>query len=106
MENTEIILIEEIQFFEDTYCVIKHWVDTLNKTVICAGLDGDYSRTSFGDMYKLYPISDKINKISSLCIKCGDETNAPFTNRKIHNNYSQRLKVVMIFMKLCVENII
>ena len=90
LDKTDVILIEELQFFKDAYEVIKYWVDVLKKTIICAGLDGDYTRSTFGEIYKLYPLCDKIEKISALCKKCGDGTNAPFTNR-LTKNYTQTL---------------
>jgi len=86
LENTEVIIIEELQFFEDAYDVILHWCDNLNKIVICGGLDGDFMRKSFGDVLRLIPHAEKVTKLSALCKKCGDGTLAHFTKRKTENN--------------------
>jgi len=78
--ETDVIIIEELQFFEDAFEYVVKWCDS-GKIVICAGLDGDYLRNPFGDVLRLIPHSDKVTKLNSLCKKCGDGTLAHFTKR-------------------------
>ena len=80
-ENSEVIIIEELQFFNDAFETITDWCDNKNKIVIAAGLDGDFERKSFGDVLQLIPHAEKITKLSALCKKCGDGTLAHFTKR-------------------------
>ena len=80
-KHADVIIIEELQFFEDCYITIIDFVEKHNKTVICAGLIGDYMRRPFGDVYKLLPIADEIMHIKALCSICKDGTVAPFTKR-------------------------
>lgn len=40
--ESDVILIDEIQFFKDCFSVIQLLVESLNKIVIISGLDGDY----------------------------------------------------------------
>jgi len=76
-----IIIIEELQFFENAFAYIKKWVDEDDKIVIAAGLDGDFNREPFGDVLKLIPIADEVKKLSAFCKRCGDGTPAHFTKR-------------------------
>ena len=99
--NSSVILIEELQFFEDSFDIIKDWVDKKSKIVICAGLDGDFKRENFGNMYKLYPLCDKITKINALCKKCGNGTPALFTNRIINNNNQMMIGGNEIYESVC-----
>jgi thymidine kinase len=80
-EKVDVIIIEELQFFNDAYDIIINWCDNYNKIVVAAGLDGDFMRNPFGDVLKLIPHAEKITKLSALCKKCGDGTLAHFTKR-------------------------
>lgn len=81
-----IIIIEELQFFNNAYEFITYAADNDNKYIIAAGLNGDYKRNIFGDMYKLIAHADKIKKLSALCIYCNDGTKAHFTLKKTNND--------------------
>jgi len=78
--DADIIIIEELQFYNDAYFVICNILDNSNKIIICAGLDGDYKRNPFGDVVKLIPHAEKVKKLSALCKYCGDK--ASFTKLK------------------------
>ena len=82
--NIDVIIIEELQFFDDAYDIIIDWCDNKNKIVIAAGLDGDFKRMPFGDVLRLIPHAEKITKLSALCKKCGDGNHAHFTKRIIN----------------------
>lgn len=86
LELNDVIIIEELQFFNDAFDNIIEWCDRLNKIVICGGLDGDFMRNPFGDVLKLIPHAEKITKLNALCKKCGDGTLAHFSKRIILNN--------------------
>jgi thymidine kinase len=86
LNNCDVIIIEELQFFSDAYDVIIDWCDNHHKIVIAAGLDGDFLREPFGDVLRLIPHAEKINKLSALCKKCGNGTTAHFSKRIIKNN--------------------
>lgn len=82
-QKSEIIIIEELQFFSDAYEKITEWLDKHNKTIIAAGLISDYLRQPFGDVIKLIPHAEEIIKLNALCKKCKDGTKASFTRRII-----------------------
>ncbi len=79
--NADIIIIEELQFFSDAFDFISNTVDTTHKTVIAAGLSGDFKRNEFGDVLKLIPHADSLTQLSAYCLRCGDGTLANFTKR-------------------------
>jgi thymidine kinase len=73
--------IDEGQFFPDLYTIVKKLVDIHRKHVVVSGLDGDSNRNMFGDIIKLIPISDSVDKLSAYCNKCNNGTIAPFTKK-------------------------
>ena len=86
IELHDVIIIEELQFFEAAYINIVKMVDNFKKHVICAGLDGDFNRQPFGDVLRLIPHCDDIIKLKALCKKCGDGTPALFSKRIVNND--------------------
>jgi thymidine kinase len=65
----DVVLINEAQFFEDLYdCVIDMLKE--NKKVYVSGLDGDFERKKFGQILDLFPLCDKVTKLTSLCSLC------------------------------------
>jgi len=73
------IFINEAQFFSDLKeCVIK-LVEEYNKHVIICGLDCDYKRDKFGDMWDLIPYADSIVKLKGICNICSNPS--LFTHR-------------------------
>jgi len=83
LKNTDIIIVEELQFFKDAFITIQYWVDELGKTVIAAGLDGDYERKPFGDVLRLIPHADEVTKLKALCAFCKDGTPGIFSLGKL-----------------------
>jgi thymidine kinase len=77
--NSEVILIDEGQFFTDLYDWVKFVLDNYNKNIYIAGLDGDINRNKFGGILDLVPLCDKITKFKSLCSICKNGTKAIFT---------------------------
>lgn len=81
-EKSRVILINEVQFFgEELVDVVCRLVDVLGKRVYLFGLDGDYRRKPFGHILSLIPKCDKIEKLSALCMKCGNGELAIFSQR-------------------------
>ncbi|KAJ9686864.1 hypothetical protein PVL29_015634 [Vitis rotundifolia] len=91
-EKLEVIGIDEAQFFEDLYDFCCEVADHDGKTVIVAGLDGDYLRRSFGSVLDVIPLADSVTKLTARCELCGKR--AFFTLRKIER-CRQNLLVVL-----------
>ena len=82
-KNADIIMIEEAQFFKDLFTFTTLSVDKYDKTVVVAGLDGDYKRQAFGDLLKLIPYADEVVKLVAICKHCNNK--AIFTKRIVDN---------------------
>ncbi len=81
LDQIDIVLINEGQFFEDIVPWVKHMVDSQSKQVYICGLDGDFRREKFGSLLDLVPFCDKITKLTAVCGRCKDGTRAIFTHR-------------------------
>lgn len=79
--DNDFIFIDEGQFFTDLVDNVLTWVNKYNKSVYVFGLDGDFKRELFGDVIKLIPHCDEIEKLKALCVMCKDGTEALFTHR-------------------------
>jgi len=80
LRNSDVILINEGQFFPDLYDVVLDMLENNKKVYIC-GLDGDFERKKFGAILDLIPLCDKVNKLTSLCSLCRDGTRGIFSMR-------------------------
>jgi thymidine kinase len=78
--NSQVVLINEGQFFEDLYECVESLLKNGKKVYIC-GLDGDFERKKFGDILNLIPLCDKVTKLASLCSICKDGTPGIFSMR-------------------------
>lgn len=78
--NSEVILINEGQFFSDLQEFVKKMLKIDKKIYVC-GLDGDFERKKFGQILDLIPLCDKVTKLTSLCNICKNGTHAIFSKR-------------------------
>ena len=69
--DTEVVLIEEAQFFDDSIVALVVELADSGRDVICAGLDQDFRRQPFGPMPKLLSAADEVIKLRAICMKCG-----------------------------------
>jgi thymidine kinase len=101
LHKSNVILINEGQFFDDLFEVV---IDMLknNKTVYVCGLDGDFERKKFGQIIDLIPYCDKVNKITSLCSICKNGKFAIFSLR-ITNEKEQTLIGSENYVPVCRE---
>jgi thymidine kinase len=68
----DIIGIDESQFFDDLYEIVKLWVSK-DKNVVISGLISDAFMKPFGEIYKLIPCADKVVQVHSICKECLSE---------------------------------
>jgi thymidine kinase len=69
LRSSDVILINEGQFFSDLYDVVIDMVNNNKKVYIC-GLDGDFERNKYGQILDIIPLCDKVEKLTSLCSIC------------------------------------
>lgn len=79
--QSQVIFIEEAQFFPDLKEFVLLAVERLNKKVYVFGLDGDFQRKPFGQILDLIPYCDKVVKLKAICSICQDGTEGIFTKR-------------------------
>ncbi|XP_071689741.1 thymidine kinase a-like [Rutidosis leptorrhynchoides] len=94
----EVIGIDEAQFFEDLYDFCIKAADDDGKTVIIAGLDGDYLRRSFG-VLDIIPVADSVTKLKARCELCGKP--ASFTLRKTEETERELVAGADVYMPVC-----
>lgn len=80
MNASEVILINEGQFFNDLYENVLQML-TLGKQIYVCGLDGDFERKKFGQILDLIPLCDKVTKLTSLCSLCKNGKPGIFSKR-------------------------
>ena len=78
--TSDVILINEGQFFPDLEEFVGKMLEQKKKVYIC-GLDGDFERKKFGQILNLIPLCDKVTKLTSLCSLCKNGTPGIFSKR-------------------------
>ena len=78
--ESQVILINEGQFFSDIEEWVKPAIDKYGKSVFICGLDSDFQRKPFGKWLDLIPLCDKVTKLHSYCSQCKMKP-AIFTHR-------------------------
>lgn len=69
--NSEVVGIDEAQFFDKLLVGVVNKLADQGKRVIVAGLDMDYQGNPFGPMPGLMAIAEFVTKVHPICIKCG-----------------------------------
>ncbi len=69
--RTEVVGIDEGQFFDDELARVCTHLANLGKRVVVAGLDMDYRGVPFGPMPVLLAIAEEVHKIQAICTRCG-----------------------------------
>ena len=75
----DVVGIDEAQFFDSHLIEMCKNLANRNTRVIVAGLDSDYRGAPFGPMPDIMCESDYLDKLTAICIKCGNP--ASFTQR-------------------------
>lgn len=70
-DTTEVVAIDEVQFFDDSICDVIDELAKRHIRVICAGLDTDFRAEPFGPMPKLICQAEFVSKLTAVCVKCG-----------------------------------
>lgn len=99
LRESDVILINEGQFFPDLYEVV---IDMLkyHKKIYISGLDGDFERKKFGNILDLIPHCDNVRKLKSLCSICKNGTPGIFSMR-LTNEKEQTLVGSNNYIPVC-----
>ena len=98
-----VVLINEGQFFSDVKKGVIALTEQFKFKVYVCGLDGDYTRSAFGEFLNLIPYSDKIVKLNALCVRCRNGTDAPFTYRCCENDNQIMIGAAESYIPVCRE---
>lgn len=87
-EDTQVVGIDEVQFFDEK--IVDIAVDLADRgiRVIAAGLDMDFKGDPFGPTPKLLAVAEFVDKIQAICSVCGHP--ATRTQRLIDNKPAKR----------------
>lgn len=79
--NTQVVGIDEAQFFDDGLPDICIMLARKGIRVIIAGLDMDFQGKPFGPMPALMSIAEEVTKVHAVCVMCGSP--ATFSYRTV-----------------------
>jgi thymidine kinase len=82
--GTQVIGIDEGQFFDDELVEIVEQLAAAGKQVIVAGLDTDYLRRPFEPIPTLCDQAEYVTKMLAVCHKCGGP--GMYTQRIVHSD--------------------
>ena len=69
--DTEVVAIDEVQFFDWEIAEVCNQLADEGKRVIIAGLDMDFRGEPFGPMPLLMAEAEIVDKLSAICVVCG-----------------------------------
>jgi len=69
--DTQVVAVDEIQFFDWTIVDVCASLADQGKRVIAAGLDMDFRGEPFGPMPLLLAQAELVDKLQAICITCG-----------------------------------
>lgn len=70
-EDSEVVGIDEAQFFDERIVEVCNELAARGIRVIVAGLDLDFKGVPFGPMPALCAIADEVTKVHAICVRCG-----------------------------------
>ena len=70
-ETTDVVAIEEAQFFDEGIIEVCRRLADAGDEVIAAGLDMDFKGEPFGPMPRLLAEADEVVKLRAICARCG-----------------------------------
>ena len=101
INKSEVILINEGQFFPDLYEFVSKLLNDEKKIYVC-GLDGDFERKKFGQILEIIPLCDNIYKLTSLCSLCKNGNKGIFSMR-LSNEKEQTVVGSENYIPVCRE---
>lgn len=73
LAKTQVVAIDEIQFFDEGVVDLVSELANEGKRIILAGLDKDFRGNPFpGPMSALLALADEVTKVHAICIGCGN----------------------------------
>lgn len=98
-DNTDVVAIDEAQFFDEGLVDVCLSLANSGVRVIIAGLDMDYLGKPFGPIPALCAVADEVTKVHAICVKCGNL--AYISHRKVSAEERVLLGEVNEYEPLC-----
>ena len=73
--DTEVVGIDEAQFFDQTLAPVADQLATQGRRVLLAGLDTDFRGVAFDPMPELMARAEYVTKLLAICVRCGNPAN-------------------------------
>ncbi len=70
--DSEVIGVDEAQFFDSNLPEVVRKLADVGKRVICAGLDLDFRGEPFGPMPVLLALAERVDKLTAICVVSGE----------------------------------
>ena len=83
-EDTQVIGIDEAQFFDDSLINVAQELANRGKRVIIAGLDTDFKGKPCRPIPALMAVAEDVQKVHAICVKCGNLANHSHRLTKSH----------------------
>lgn len=97
--GTQVIGIDEAQFFDSGLVNVCQQLADQGVRVIVAGLDMDFKRLPFGPMPALCAIADDVTKVHAICVQCGSLAN--YSRRIVEGQKQVMLGEMQEYIPLC-----
>ncbi|MFN2386452.1 MAG: thymidine kinase [Thermoanaerobaculia bacterium] len=81
--ETEVVGVDEVQFFDPAILAACDAMANQGKRVIVAGLDKDYRGVPFEPIPSLMAIAEDVTKTRAICVRCGSPAN--YTQRLVES---------------------
>ncbi|MBZ0294958.1 MAG: thymidine kinase, partial [Anaerolineae bacterium] len=72
LDETTVVAIDEVQFFDDGIIQVVQALAQQDIRVILAGLDTDFRGEPFGAMPQLLAMAEEVTKLHAICVICGE----------------------------------
>lgn len=99
--DTDVVGIDEAQFFDKGLVNVCNELANKGVRVIIAGLDMDFQGRPFGPIPGLCAIADEVTKVHAICVKCG--ALAYISHRLVQNDKRVLLGEKLTYEPLCRE---
>lgn len=94
-EDTTVIAVDEIQFFDAKIVEVIDELAERGIRVICAGLDLDFRGEPFGPMPEILCRAEEVMKLHAICVVCGERASR---TQRLVNNQPARYDDPIIFV--------
>jgi thymidine kinase len=71
LPETEVVAIDEVQFFDEDIIPVAQELADQGLRVIVAGLDQDFKGEPFGPVPKMMALAEHVTKLQAICMVCG-----------------------------------